>query len=128
MQVNWEGKTTSLSKITFSFPCLCPFEECSSFIQTKIACKLFAYPNKGCTFLQLNKQQFWILTSIWSFWPLNRMELILLHSNILPISTPFSFQSKCDQRILNLEILSWICILIFQFNYSVFFFTLKQNA
>ena len=49
------------------------------------------------------------------------MELILLHSNILPISTPFSFQSKCDQRILNLEILSWICILIFQFNYSVFF-------
>ena len=49
------------------------------------------------------------------------MELILLHSNILPISTLFSFQSKCDQRILNLEILSWICILIFQFNYSVFF-------
>lgn len=49
------------------------------------------------------------------------MELILLHCNILPISTPFSFQSKCDQRILNLEILSWIYILIFQFNYSVFF-------
>lgn len=49
------------------------------------------------------------------------MELILLHCDILPISTLFSFQSKCDQRILNLEILSWICILIFQFNYSVFF-------
>ena len=41
-----------------------PLENVAVSFKLKQQANYLPYPNKGCTFLQLNKQQFWILTSI----------------------------------------------------------------